>query len=56
MRDNFTQLTERLGQLVAEIMKETDLVKCDQLGDEIWRVLEERERLLRSCPTATTAP
>lgn len=56
MPDKITQLTARLGQLVAEVMKETSPVKYDQLCDEIWRLLDERERLLRSCPTPTTAP
>ena len=43
--NDLTQLTERLGQLVSAIMKETDPVRYDELGEEIWRVLSERELL-----------
>ena len=32
-------------QLLQKVMKETDPVKYDELGAEIWRVLGERERL-----------
>jgi hypothetical protein len=45
MPDAFAQSTARLEQLVREIMKETDPVLYDKLGEEIWRVLAERERL-----------
>ena len=38
-------LNTRLEQLLQKVMKETDPVKCDELGAEIWRVLSERERL-----------
>jgi hypothetical protein len=52
--DNLTQLTARLGHLVSEIMRETDPVRYDELGDEIWRVLGERERLLKQNPQTVT--
>lgn len=40
-------LNTRLEQLLQKVMKETDPVKYDELGAEIWRVLCERERLER---------
>jgi hypothetical protein len=43
--ENLAVLTKRLEQLVAQIMNETDPVKYDLLGSEIWRVLGELERL-----------
>jgi hypothetical protein len=46
MSDSLVDLTTRLGQLVQQIMKETDPAKYDDLGAEIWRVLSERERLV----------
>jgi hypothetical protein len=48
--DNLTQLTARLERLVSEIMKETDPVRYDELGDEIWQVLRERELLVMQNP------
>lgn len=54
MPDNLTQLTAKLGKLVSEIMKETDPVRYDELGNEIWRVLAERERLLKQNPQTVT--
>jgi len=45
MPDRLAELDIRLGQLLREIMKETDSAKYDELGAEIWRVLSERERL-----------
>jgi hypothetical protein len=32
-------------------MKETDPARYDELGDEIWRVLSEREHLVNSSST-----
>ena len=54
MPDNLEQLTARLGQLVSEIMKETDPVRYDELGDEIWTVLREREHLMKQNPQSVT--
>ena len=51
MPGNLTESTARLEQLIAQIMKEADPVKYDELGSEIWRVLEERERLLKQTAT-----
>jgi hypothetical protein len=48
--DNLAQLTARLEQLVSEIMNETDPVRYGELGDEIWQVLGERERLVKQNP------
>ena len=47
MSDNLADSTARLEQLVARIMKETDPVKYDEIGSEIWRALSERERLMK---------
>ena len=38
-------LNTRLEQLLQKVTKETDPVKCDELGAEIWKVLSVRERL-----------
>lgn len=54
MPDNLTQLTARLQRLVSEIMKETDPVKYDELGDKIWQVLGERDRLMKQNPQTVT--
>ena len=43
MPDKFAECNARLEQLVHEIMKETNPVRYDQLAEEIWRVLEQRE-------------
>lgn len=51
MADNLAESTAKLERLVAQIMKESDPSKYDELGSEIWRVLEERERLLKPAPT-----
>ena len=45
MPDPLMDLNTRLGELLRQIMKETDPEKYDELGAEIWRVLSERERL-----------
>jgi len=45
MPDRLAELNVRLGQLLRQIMKETDPAKYDELGAEIWRILNERERL-----------
>ena len=47
MSDNLADSTARLERLVAQIMKETDPVKYDEIGSEIWRALSERERLMK---------
>ena len=48
MSEDLADLTERLQRLVAQVMKETDPVKFDGLCSEIWGVLSERERLMRT--------
>ena len=45
MPDPLADLNTRLGELLRQIMKETDPQKYDELGAEIWRILSERERL-----------
>ena len=45
MAENLADLTARLEQLVAQIINETDPVKYDLFGSEIWRVLDDFERL-----------
>ncbi len=42
MSDNLADSTARLEQLVAQIMKETDPVKYDEIGSEIWRQTEQK--------------
>jgi hypothetical protein len=39
-------LTSRLQKLLDQARKETDPVKYDELCAEIWRVLEEKDRIL----------
>lgn len=56
MPDNLAELTTRLGQLVSEILKETDPVRYDELADEIWQVLGERERLIKQNPDTISPP
>ncbi len=56
MPDNLTELTARLERLVSEIMKETDPVRYDALGDEIWQILGEREHLVRQNPQSAMRP
>jgi hypothetical protein len=41
-----------LKLLIDQIMKETDPVRYDELGSEIWRVLEERTWLVEAVPSA----
>jgi hypothetical protein len=45
MPDPLADLNARLGELLRQIMKETDPEKYDELGAEIWRILSERERV-----------
>ena len=45
MPDPLADLNTRLGELLRQIMKETDPEKYDELGAEIWRILNERELL-----------
>ena len=37
--------TTRLQGLLERAMKETDQATCDELTEEVWRVLEEREAI-----------
>ena len=55
MSDDLADSTARLEQLLVQIMKETNQVKYDQLGSEIWRVLEERERLIKQLSSTVKA-
>jgi hypothetical protein len=50
MPDAFADSTARLERLVAQIMKEKDPEKCDELGAEIWCVLDERDCLRSALP------
>jgi hypothetical protein len=45
MSDEFAESTERLKQLLAQVMKEKDPSRYDELAGEIRRVLDERENL-----------
>jgi len=55
MSDDLADSTARLEQLLVQIMKETNQVKYDELGSEIWRVLEERERLIKQLSSTVKA-
>ena len=45
MPDRLAHTTARLQGLLETVMKETDHAKYDELAEEIWRVLEEREEI-----------
>ena len=47
MSDNLDDSDARLKQLVERIMEETDPVRYDEIGTEIWRALSQRERLMK---------
>ncbi|MFZ0732730.1 MAG: hypothetical protein WAM79_10445 [Candidatus Sulfotelmatobacter sp.] len=47
MSDNLADSNAQLERLVAQIMKETDAMKYEEIGSEIWRALSERERLTK---------
>ena len=42
---SLAESTAHLQRLVAEIMKESDPLRFDNLADEIWKELAERESL-----------
>jgi len=50
MPDKFAGTTAKLEQLVAQIVKEKDPDKCDELAAEIWSVLRERDFLRNALP------
>lgn len=45
MSDPLADTTARLQRLLEVVMQERDQAKCDELSEEIWRVLEEREAI-----------
>lgn len=45
MPENLKAMTARLEQLVKQIAREPDPLKYDQLGSEIWTILDQLERL-----------
>lgn len=45
MADDLADSNKHLARLLEQTMKETDPVKYDKLGAEIWRVLRKQERL-----------
>lgn len=45
MSDPLADTTARLQRLLETVMKETDHAKYDELSEEIWRALEEREQI-----------
>jgi hypothetical protein len=53
MPSQFEESTARLQRLVRQIMKETDPAVYDQLAEEIWRVLAERESLATKAVAST---
>jgi hypothetical protein len=48
MPNDLGDSTARLQRLLEQIISERDPDKCDQLGAEIWRVLNERDRASQS--------
>ena len=56
MPDPFEESVALLERLVAEVMKETDPTKHGELCEEIFRVLRERERLLRQMSASGERP
>jgi hypothetical protein len=45
MSDPLADTTARLQRLLEVMMQERNPAKCDELSEEIWRVLEEREAI-----------
>jgi hypothetical protein len=45
MSDLLADTTARLQRLLDVVMQERDQAKCDELSEEIWQVLEEREAI-----------
>jgi hypothetical protein len=45
MLNPLADTTARLQRLLEVVMMETDQAKFDELSEQIWRVLEERERI-----------
>ena len=45
MSDPLADTTARLQRLLEVVMQERDQAKCDELSEEIWQVLEEREAI-----------
>jgi len=43
MLNPLADTTARLQRLLEVVMKETDQAKYDELSEEIWRVLKQRE-------------
>jgi hypothetical protein len=56
MSDPFSDTTVLLEGLVAEVIKETDSVKSDDLCAKIWQVLTERERLRQTDASSEREP
>lgn len=50
MSTNFASSNVVLKQLLDQIMHESDPIKFDQLGSEIWSVLAEREQIAPQNP------
>jgi hypothetical protein len=48
MPEDLADSAAQLQRLLKQIMKEKDPLKCHELGAEIWRVLDERNRLRRA--------
>lgn len=48
MPDDLDGSAARLERLLRQIISETDPDKYDQLGAEIWRVLNERDRIRKT--------
>lgn len=45
MPDALADSTDQLERLLKQIMSETDPIKYDELGAQIWRDLDQRDQL-----------
>ena len=55
MSDSLARSTALLERLVRQIMKETDPERYDELAEQIWRALSDREGLTEASPPSKAA-
>jgi len=53
MSDPLADSSARLERLLDQVMKERDPVKCDELCEEIWRALHERDAIREALRVAS---
>jgi len=56
MADELAELTAQLNKLVEQAQRESDPIKQQAITREIWRVLEERERLKGNLDSSIRSP